>query len=31
VDGALRLVRFVRVGERYEADTIRLTLRPPTS
>ena len=29
VDSVLRLVRFVPVGERYLADTVRLTLRPP--
>ena len=28
-DSALRVVRFVRVGERYAADTVRLTLRRP--
>jgi len=30
VDSVLRLLRFVGAGERYQADTIRLTLRPPT-
>jgi len=29
-DSVLRLLRFVPAGERYQADTIRLTLRPPT-
>ena len=31
VDSVLRLVRFVPAGERYRADTVRLTPRPPSS